>query len=305
MKQSKVSEELEFLPQEEGFLGIKEKYLSDISKAKAVIVPFGLETAASHGAGTRSGPRAIIKASHQLEPFDEEHNSEIFKKIGIATLREPQVRIPLESALEQIEHITQNILNAGKFPLTLGGEHSMTAGIIKAFIKKYPDLVILHFDAHPNLKDYNKEPYFNTCVIRNIADQKVSHIVSCGIRSISTEEVRFLEEHKDIIDVYFAKDINNWDIDQIIKPLKDKKVYITFDLDGFDSSLMQATGTPEPGGMFWQDAVSIIAKTAKIAKIVGADVIELAPIRQFHSCDFLAAKLCYKIIGYAFNDKLK
>ena len=305
MKQSDLSEELEFLPQEEGFLGVKEEYLDSPQSAKVVVVPFGLEASTSYGAGTRTGPRAIIKASHKLEPFDEEHWSEIFRKIGIATLKEPQVKVPIEESLKQIGNIIKNIVNDNKFPLTIGGEHSITAGIIPSLIKKYPNLAILHFDAHPNLKNnYEGQHHYHTSVFRRIMDSKqVSTLISCGIRSISAEEVEYLDENKDRIKIYFSKDIDNWNINKIIEPLKGHPVYVTFDLDGFDSSLMHATSTPEPGGMYWKDVTKIIREAAKISNIVGADVVELAPIKQFYSCDFLAAKLCYKILGYAFADK--
>ena len=305
MKQSYLSEELDFLPQEEGFLGIKEEYIASPEEAKVIIVPFGLETSVSYGVGTRTGPRAIIKASHQLEVFDEEHWSEIFREIGIATLKEPQIKVPIAESLKQIGATVKNILDINKFPLTIGGEHSITAGIIPTLIERYPDLAILHFDAHASLKDnYKGDHHFHTSVFRRIMDSNpVSTLISFGIRSISAEEVSYLEKNESRIDINFSKDIDIWDIDKILKPLKGRPVYITFDLDAFDSSMMHATGTPEPGGMFWKDVMKIIRQTSKTANIIGADVVELAPIKQFHSCDFLAAKLCYKILGYSFLNR--
>jgi agmatinase len=184
----------------------------------------------------------------------------------------------------------------------LGGEHSITAGSIRPFIRKYPNLAILHFDAHADLRDgYEGEHYSHAAALRRVMDNPISTLISCGIRNISASEIPYLEENRDRITIHWAKDKENWNIDEIVAPLKGRPVFLTFDLDGFDSSLMQATGTPEPGGIMWQDAMKIISAAAKISNIVGADVVELAPIKNMHSCDFLAAKLCYKILGYVFS----
>lgn len=294
------STKLEFTPQKDGFLGIEEKYLKSPEDAKVVVVPFGLEASVSYGSGTRTGPRAIIKASHQVELFDEEHWCEIYRKFGVATLKEPVIKNSIPKALEQLEKITETILNEGKFPLILGGEHSITIGSIRPFVKKYPNLAILHFDAHADLRDgYGGEHYSHASALRRVMDNPISTLISCGIRNISAGEIPYLETNKKRIKIYWGKDREKWNIEEIIAPLKGRPVFLTFDLDGFDSSLMQATGTPEPGGIFWSDAIKIISSATKICNIVGADVVELAPIKQFHSCDFLAAKLCYKILGYA------
>jgi agmatinase len=293
---------LEFVPQEFGFLGSEADYLSDQKDAKVIVVPFGLEASVSYGVGTRTGPSAIIKASSQLEMFDEEHWCEVFRTFGVATIKAPIIDHPIAKALDQLEEITQNILDLGKFPLILGGEHSITAGSIRPFIKKYPDLAILHFDAHADLRDgYDGEHYSHAAALRRVMDHPISTLVSCGIRNISASEIPYLEANRDRITIHWAKDRENWNIEEIVAPLKGRPIFVTFDLDGFDSSLMQATGTPEPGGIFWSDAMKIIKAASQISNIVGADVVELAPIKQLHSCDFLAAKLCYKILGYAFN----
>ena len=131
-------------------------------------------------------------------------------------------------------------------------------------------------------------------------DYPISTLISCGIRNISASEIPYLEANRHRIAIHFGKDKRKWDAKKIVAPLKNRPVFVTFDLDGFDSSLMQATGTPEPGGVMWEDALDIIREAGKISKFVGADVVELAPIKQLHSCDFLAAKLCYKILSYAF-----
>lgn len=299
---------LDFLPPKKAFLGLDKKSACTYDQAKAVIIPFGLEASVSYGGGTHKGAKAMIKASHEVELFDEQFWCETFRDIGIVTLKEPEIEKSLPDALRQLESLVRTVLDANKFPFVFGGEHSITAGAIRPFAEKYDDLVILHFDAHADLRDgYDGEHYSHASALRRCLDddavaQRGAHIqlVSCGIRNISAGEIPFLEANKERIHIYWAKDKRRWDISKIVAPLKGRPVYLTFDLDGFDGSLMPATGTPEPGGLFWDDALEIITEAAKICTIVGADVNELAPMKNWHACDFLAAKLAYKILGMAF-----
>jgi agmatinase len=300
---------IDLMAQKSGFLGVEEKYLKTPDQAKVVVIPFGLEKSVSYGGGTKNGPSAIIKASQQVELFDEEFWCEPFRKYGVVTMKAPKIdATSVVKSLKQLEKITQKVLDAGKFPLILGGEHSITAGSIRPFVKKYPDLAILHFDAHADLRDgFDGEHYSHAAALRRVMDNPISTLISCGIRNISASEIPYLEANRDRITIHFGKDRRSWDAKKIVAPLKGRPVFVTFDLDGFDSSLMQATGTPEPGGIMWEDALDIIREAAKISNIVGADVVELAPVKLLHSCDFLSAKLCYKILSYAFlgkkNDK--
>ncbi len=305
MKKKSSVKKLKLLPQKSGFLGVEEKYLKSLDDAKVVVVPFALEKSVSYGRGTKKGAKAIIKASQQVELFDEEFWCEPYKKYGVVTMAEPKIDYSsVAKSLTQLEKITESILNQGKFPLILGGEHSITAGSIRPFVKKYPDLAILHFDAHADLRDgYAGEHYSHAAALRRVMDHPISTLISCGIRNISAGEIPYLEANKHRITIHFGKDRRSWDPKKIVTPLKGRPVFLTFDLDGFDSSLMQATGTPEPGGVMWEDALDIIREASKISNIVGADVVELAPIKNFHSCDFLAAKLCYKILSYAFLNR--
>jgi agmatinase len=298
---------LKLLPQKNGFLGVEEKYLASQDDAKVVVVPFGLEKSVSYGGGTKNGPKAIIKASQQVELFDEEFWCEAFRHYGVVTMKEPEIdRSSVANSLKQLEKITQQILDAGKFPLILGGEHSITAGSIRPFVKKYPDLAILHFDAHADLRDgFDGEHYSHAAALRRVMDNPISTLISCGIRNISASEIPYLEANRHRITIHYGKDRRSWDPKKIVAPLKGRPVFLTFDLDGFDSSLMQATGTPEPGGIMWEDALDIIREASKISNIVGADVVELAPVKALHSCDFLSAKLCYKILSYAFLNRKK
>lgn len=296
---------IKLLPQEEGFLGIENQYLNNINDAKVIVVPFGLENSVSYGGGTSKGPQAIINASHQVELFDEELWCEAYRQYGVATVENFAINNEtVAKALDQLEAITTEILENNKFPLILGGEHSITAGSIRPFVKKYPNLAILHFDAHADLRDgYNGEHYSHAAALRRVMDLPISTLISCGIRNISASEIPFLEANRHRIHMYFAKDRRNWNIAEIVAPLRNRPLFITFDIDGFDSSLMQATGTPEPGGIFWDDALDIIREATKIANVVGADVVELAPKENLHSCDFLTAKLCYKILNYSLAKK--
>lgn len=293
---------LSFLKSIKGFLAIPEDESCPYDEARAVVVPYGLEASVSYGHGTAEGPAAIIKASYQVELFDEEFWSEPFREIGIMTLKTPPVKKNIKAALNDLERITGRLLDDGKFPMILGGEHSITAGAIRPFAAKYPDLVILHFDAHADLRDgYEGEPYSHAAAMRRCLDHENISLVSCGIRNISAGEIPFLEANADRIRIFWAKDKQKWDIDEIVSGLRGKPVYVSFDLDGFDASLMPATGTPEPGGLMWDDAVRILGAASKAARFVGADVNELAPVKQMHYCDFLAAKLVYKILSYAFR----
>jgi agmatinase len=165
-------------------------------------------------------------------------------------------------------------------------------------------LAILHFDAHADLRDgYDGQHYSHAAALRRCLDAPHVTLVSCGIRNISAEEIPFLEANRHRIHMHWAKDKKTWDLNDIIAPLRGRPTYITFDVDGFDASLMPATGTPEPGGMFWDEALDIIHAACQATEIVGADVNELAPIPGYHACDFLAAKLVFKILGLTFAYK--
>jgi len=295
---------MKILPAEKAFLGLPNSESVDYHAAKAVIIPFGLEASVSYGGGTKRGPAAMIHASHEVELFDESLWCEPYKNIGIVTLPEPKIEKEITQAINQIEKIVQQVLDDGKFPFTFGGEHSITAGAIRPFAKKYTHLTILHFDAHADLRDgFEGVHYSHAAALRRCLDHENIELISCGIRNISAEEIPFLESNKNRIHIYWGKDKKNWDINKIIAPLKNKPIYVTFDLDGFDSSLMWATGTPEPGGLLWDEAIEIIQAASRIGKFVGADINELAPRPRFHSCDFLAAKLAYKILALAFLNK--
>ena len=290
---------MNYLSNKQGFLGIDNKFKI---KERAVIVPFGLEKTVSYGGGTKNGPKEIIKASHQVELFDEDLNCDPYKKIGIKTIKPFPIKKKMNEALSQIEKINESLLKKNIFPMTLGGEHSITPGCIKPFVKKFDKLCLLHFDAHADLRQsYNGNKFSHASAIRRCLDNSNVSLVSFGIRNISSTEIPFLKKNKKRINIFWAKDKLKWNLNEFKKIIKNKKVYLTFDVDGLDSSLMPATGTPEPGGLFWDETIEIIKIAAKFSKIVGADLNELSPIKGFDCYNFLAAKLVYKIISYTFE----
>ncbi len=289
---------MKYLSNKKGFLGIDNKFSF---KEKVIVVPFGLEKTVSYGEGTRNGPKEIIKASHQVELYDEELKCEPFKKIGIKTLKPFKIKKKIIDAIDQISAINENILKSKLFPIVLGGEHSITPGCIKPFVKKYKKITLLHFDAHADLREsYEGEKFSHASAIKRCIDHKNISVISFGIRNISAHEIPILNKNKKRIKIYWAKDKKNWDLKKFKKQIKNENVYITFDVDGFDSSIMPATGTPEPGGIFWDEALSIIKIACKNSNIIGADVNELAPIKNFNSYNFLVAKLVYKLLSYKF-----
>jgi len=289
---------LEYLTNKNGFLGIDNKFNF---REKAVVIPFGLEKTVSYGGGTKNGPKEIIKASHQVELYDEELKCEPYKKIGIKTLKPFKIDKSIKKALNKISTINKEILDKKIFPMTLGGEHSITPGCIKPFTKKYKDICLLHFDAHADLRQsYNGEKFSHASAIRRCLDYKNVSLISFGIRNISKSEIPFLKKNSSRINIFWAKDKKKWNMSKFRKLIKNKTVYLTFDVDGLDSSIMPATGTPEPGGLLWDETLDIIRIATKNSKIVGADINELAPIKGFNSYNFLVAKLAYKILAYKF-----
>jgi len=294
---------LKYLSNKKGFLGTDNK---SNGKENVVVIPFGLEKTVSYGTGTSKGPIEIIKASHQVELFDEDLNKEPYKNIGIKTLSPFPIKKNMMDALRQIENINKLLLDKKKFPLILGGEHSLTPGAIRPFIKKFGKICLLHFDAHADLRNsYNGNKFSHASAIRRCLDNPNVNVVSFGIRNISSSEISFLNKNKKRINIFWAKDKLKWNLNKFKKIIRNKKVYLTFDVDGLDLSLMPATGTPEPGGLFWNETIKIIKIAAQSSNIVGADINELSPIKGFDSYNFLVAKLAYKIIAYSFEFKKK
>ena len=296
--QKYLNKKLKYLSNKNGFLGIDNKFNF---KERVVVIPFGLEKTVSYGGGTKNGPKEIIKASHQVELYDEELHCEPYKKIGIKTLKPFKIDKNIKKALKQISNINEEILNKKLFPITLGGEHSITPGCIAPFVKKYKNLCLLHFDAHADLREsYNGEKFSHASAIKRCLDNKNVSVISFGIRNISQNEILYFKKKSHRINIFWAKDKAKWNLNKFKQMIRNKNVYLTFDVDGLDSSIMPATGTPEPGGLFWDETLNIIKIATKNSNIVGADINELSPIKGFNSYNFLVAKLAYKILAYKF-----
>jgi len=280
------------------FLGIKN---IPLEKADVVIVPFGLEKTVKFGKkGTTNGPKKIIGISPNLESFDEELEKDICKEVKIATLESAQIKKDHKNAISQLEEIVDEVYGLRKFPLILGGEHSLTLGPVRSALKKFKKISILQFDAHADLCDeYEGTIYNHASVMRQCLKLKNVYLTQIAARNISSDnnEFDFWKENQNRIKTFWAKDMKQWKIKEIISSLCDN-VYLTFDLDAFDSGLMPSTSTPEPGGLQWYQTMKILRKVFKEKNVVGADVVELSPIKGFDAPDFLAAKLVYKIIGY-------
>jgi agmatinase len=193
----------------------------------------------------------------------------------------------------------QSVLAEGKFPLVLGGEHSLTVGAVKPLVRRHPDLVIVQFDAHADLRDsYLGSRFSHASAMRRFLDAPGVSLVAIGIRCISAGEIAFYEENRDRVTIHFAKDRKSWRVEDIVAPLAGRPVYISFDVDGLDASLMPATGTPEAGGLFFDEACELLRAVADTANVVGADVVELAPMPGFHAADYITAKIAYKLLSY-------
>ena len=281
-----------------GFLGLSREIKS---KNKVLVIPFGLENTVSYEGGTKMGPKKIISASHQVELFDEELKKEPYKNFSLKTLKEEKIKKNFNQALEQLTKTVNKTINLKYFPLTLGGEHSITPAIIKSLQQNYSKLTIVQIDAHADLRDqYLGNKFSHACAMRRCLDFQNIDIIGIGIRNICKAEFEFVKKNTDRVKIFWSKDISKKIIQKIKNLIKNKNVYLTFDVDGFDSSLMPATGTPEPGGLFWNDTLQILKIIFKNCNVIGADINELAPKPNLHACDFLTAKLVYKMLSYKF-----
>ena len=284
----------------DNFGGLPEEN-SRYATSRAVIFPVPLERTTTYEHGTRNGPAAILAASRNMELYDDELGLEPYKKIGIATLPPMDtMEGALENVLAQISAATFELLEAGKFPVVLGGEHSLTPPVVSAMARKYKNLSVLQIDAHADLRDsYQGNPASHACAMRRVVE--ICPAVQVGIRSLCVEEAEAIPRLR--TKVLWARDIaraplKTW-IAKVLASLS-PRVYLTIDLDGFDPSLVPATGTPEPGGLDWYQVTALIRAVAARKQIVGMDVVELLPHPGHHASDFLAAKLVYKCLGYTF-----
>lgn len=271
------------------------KQYSTLKTAKAVILPVPYDGTSTWGKGADKGPGAILEASANMELYDIETASEVYKK-NIFTAKPVTEKGAPEKMVKKVETTAAEFLKKGKFVVTLGGEHSVSAGVINAYAKKFKNLSVLQLDAHSDLRpEYHGSKYNHACVMSRV--RELCPIVQVGIRSMDIIEKPFIKKDR----VFFAENIYNktdW-MDKAISKLTDQ-VYITIDLDVFDPSILPSTGTPEPGGLGWYQVLEFLRKVIKKKNVVGFDVVELAPNKNEKSSDFLAAKLIYKLLSYKF-----
>lgn len=276
------------------FLDIKD---AGRDASKVSILPIPYEATTSYGKGTAKGPEAIIKASAQVEYFDEELKSQPLK-IGIHTEKPVEFKEKTgEEAINLIERRADEIIGDGKFLIGLGGEHSITTGLVKAALKKYKDLFVVHFDAHSDMRnEYEGSKWSHASVMRRIDDLKVPYI-SIGIRSVSSEEYEYIKDREErYFYAYRIAADAGW-MDTALSMVKGP-VFLTFDVDALDAGVLPHTGTPEPGGLTWYQVMTFLKRLFKEKRVIGADVVELAPDASSRPSDFAVAKLVYKIIGY-------
>jgi agmatinase len=265
------------------------------SSSKVVILPIPFDKTTTYQQGADLGPNALIEASRNLEAFDIETSSTPHEE-GIFTLDPIEVSDSESLYKAAYNQVLEN-LKLGKLVVTLGGEHSITPPLVKAHADHFGSISVLQFDAHADMiPEYEGNPYSHASAMARVKEIKgVKKIVSVGIRSMSAEEHSLVDPHT----TFYAHQLHDGDewMDKVVDLLSDQ-VYLTFDLDAFDSSIMPSTGTPEPGGLFWHQVTKLLKKVAKTKTIVGFDVVELCPIKGFSAPDFLAAKLVYKILSY-------
>ena len=284
----------------DNFAEIPERH-SYYKNSKVAVLPFPYEKTTCYIKGTERGPAAIIKASAEMELYDEELGN-IFET-GICTLKPLEISEKPELMVGIVHKTIKKLLDDRKFIATLGGEHSITVGIVKAFKEKYKNLSVLQLDAHADLReDFEGTKYSHACTMKRVIE--ACPIVPVGIRSLSYEESEFVKEKK--LKIFWARDIvasDKW-FDDAIKRLS-KNVYITLDLDVFDPSVMSSVGTPEPGGLSYYQVIRFLKLVCEKRNVVGFDVVELCPNENDVSSDFTAARLVYKLIGYKFRPQSK
>jgi len=267
--------------------------------ARAVILPIPLDRTTSYVSGTRNGPREILLASSHMELWDEEMNTDVHG-IGIYTL--PEMELPFDDmgdVMTEIRRVTTAIVERDKFPIVLGGEHSITAPVVAGLAARHPGLSVLQIDAHADLRDtYMGSRYSHACAMRRVLE--FARCTQVGIRSLSTEEATIAPTLP--TEIFFDCAMRNdkaW-VDQVVQSLGET-VYITIDCDGMDPAIMPAVGTPEPGGLSWYELLALLRSVISARHVVGCDVVELCPIPGLMAPNFLCAKLIYKILAYQFS----
>jgi len=284
------------------FGGISELIHSDFDSSEILVLPVSYEGTVSYGTGTGKGAAAIIDASRNLELYDEETDTEVFK-LGINTLADFAPRETPEQMMNDLYEHSKNLLKTHKFLCTIGGEHSISAPIIQAHSEKFHNLSVLQIDAHADLRDeYDGTKHSHASVMARVVKDLRIPSVQIGIRSISADEMRSLADGLPT-KLFWAKDIvrnSEW-IEPAVNSLSEN-VYLTIDIDGLDPSIMPTTGTPEPGGLDWYEVLELIKTVTEKKRIVGMDLVEFSHVEGQSAPAFLCAKLIYKVLSYIFKE---
>jgi agmatinase len=284
------------------FGGIAEEEFSSFERSRVLVWPVSYEGTVSYGTGTGRGAEAIIDASRNMELYDEETDAEVYK-LGIHTVAESPSVDPPARMMESLYERASELVDSGKFVTMIGGEHSVSAPVIRAHAERYDNLSVLQIDAHADLRDtYDGTPHSHASIMARVTRDLRLPSVQCGIRSISAEEARAIDELPTRI--FWAKDIvgrNDW-WDAAVDGLTEN-VYLTIDIDGLDPSLVAQTGTPEPGGLGWYETIGLIRTLARKRHVVGMDLTEYSYVEGFEASAFLCAKLIYKSLAFIFEEQ--
>jgi agmatinase len=276
---------------------------TDFQNARVVILPVPLDRTTSYVPGTRTGPHEILVASSHMELWDEETQTDVHS-VGIYTL--PEMEFPfatMDEVVDEIRRLAGEIVNRGKFPVILGGEHSVTPPVVAAVAAKHKGLSVLQIDAHADLREsFMGTPHNHACAMRRTLEH--APLTQVGIRSLSAEEAADISSLKTKVFYDFNMRQDPAWIDRVVDSLSDV-VYITIDVDGFDPAIMPSTGTPEPGGLSWYEGLSLLRRVIERRTVVGCDIVELSPMPGNAAPNFLCAKLLYKILSYRFGKEIK
>ena len=277
------------------FAGIPEEY-AQYEDASVVVIPVPYDGTSTYGKGADKGPEAIFDAAENMELYDIETNNEVYKN-GIFIAPTLFGYTSPETMVKEVDHEVSKYIETGKFVTLLGGEHSVSIGSIRAFARKYNDLTVLQLDAHSDLRpEYEGSKCNHACAMHEAS--YTTNLIQVGIRSMDASEVEFLRS-ENLFTSYDIRANEYWKED-VVNAIGEN-VYITIDLDAFDPSIMPSTGTPEPGGLLWNETLGLLKMVFRNANVVGFDIVELAPIEGIHAPDFMAAKLYYKLLSYKYH----
>jgi len=284
------------------FGGIDDEELAGFERARVVVWPVSYEGTVSYGGGTGAGAMAVVDASRNMELYDEETDAEVYR-LGLHTTDVSPPVEPPEAMMKSLLEKARALVGAGKFVCMIGGEHSVSAPVIQAHAERYENLSVLQIDAHADLRDtYDGTPHSHASIMARVVRDLKLPAVQVGIRSISAEEARSLDQFPTRI--FWAKDIagrTDW-WEEAVAGLTEN-VYLTIDIDGLDPSLVAQTGTPEPGGLGWYEVLGLIRALARSRRVVGMDLTEYSYVEGFSASAFLCAKLIYKSLSYIFESE--